>query len=105
MIISNMEHYDKFDNEYVCWVEVKDIPDKFILEAKRIDKENYSPDCFGICVGKDETEWYVCQDTLGCELYYVDNNGEKHWLKYILSDNERNEAIEYCKCYVKEYEI
>ena len=80
---------------------MQDIPNKFIQEAKRIDKENYLEDCFGICAGKDEDGWYICQDTIGCELYYIDNDGEKHWMEYLLSDAEKESAIEYCKAYVK----
>ena len=41
MKVLEMEHYDIFDDEYVCWVEVQDIPDKFIQKAKIIDKENH----------------------------------------------------------------
>ena len=101
MKVLEMEHYDVFDDDYVCWVCVQDIPDKFIQEAKRIDKENYLEDCFGICVCKSESDWYVCQDALGCELYYIDNDGEKHWMEYLLSDAESESAIEYCKDYIK----
>ena len=100
MKVLEMEHYDKFDGEYVCWVIVQNIPAKFVQEAKRIDKKNYSPTCFGICVGKDECGWYICQDAPGCELYYVDNNGDKNWMDYVLSHAEEISAIEYCKKYV-----
>lgn len=102
MKVLEMEHYDVFDDdEYICWVCVQDIPDKFIQEAKRIDKENYLEDCFGICIGKIEGDWYVCQDFYGCELYYIDNNGKKHWMEYLLSDTESENVIEYCKDYIK----
>ena len=98
-----MEHYDKFwDDEYICWVEVKDIPQKFIKQAKQIDGDNYSEDCFGICVSKGEDDgWCVCQDAPGCELYYIDIDGEKHWMKYVLSEAEYNNAINFCEDYVK----
>ena len=102
MKVLEMEHYDVFDDEeYVCWVCVQDIPNEFVQEAKRIDKENYLEDCFGICVCYAEDEWYVCQDSPACELYYIDNDGEKHWMEYILDDDEKESAIEYCKNYVK----
>lgn len=101
MKVLTMEHYDVFDDEYICWVCVQDVPRKFIKEAKRIDKENYLEDCFGICVGKDEDGWYVCQDAQECELYYIDNNGDKHWMAYLLSESEKESAIEYCENYVK----
>ena len=101
MKVLEMEHYDDFDDDYVFWVCVQDIPAKFIQEAKQIDKENYLPTCFGICVCKDEDGWGVCQDSPGCELYYIDNNGYKHWMEYLLSDVEKENAVEYCKTYIK----
>ena len=101
MKVLEMEHYDEFDEEYVCWVSVQDIPDEFIQKAKRIDKEDYLEDCFGICVVKGEDGWCVCQDSPECELYYIDNLGEKHWMEYLLSDSEKESAIKYCQAYVR----
>lgn len=97
MKVKTMEHYDKFDSDVVCWLEVKDVSNYFKRLAKQIDKEHYLDDCFGICVGRDEDGWYVCQDSPNCELFYVDNNGEKHWMSYVLTEDEKAEAIEYCK--------
>ena len=99
--IKSMEHCDKFcDNEYVCYVTVENIPNEFMDQAKEIDKENYTSDCFGIWVGNDEDGWFVGQDSPGCELYYIDNDGEKHWMEYVLSDDEEELAIKYCKEYI-----
>ena len=100
MKIKQMEHWDEFyPEECICWLEVEDVLTKFCKAAKRIDGNNYSESCFGICVGKDEGGWYVCQDKPGCELYYVDNNGNKNWMSYMLTDIERTEVIEFCKNY------
>lgn len=105
MKIAKMEQCDKFDdNEYVCWVEVKEIPDQFIQEAKEIDGKNYEPTCFGICVEQDETGWFVYREIPECDLYYIENYGNRCWMKYVLSEKERNEAIEFCKNYIKENE-
>lgn len=97
MKIKTMEHYDEFDEDVVCWLEVEDVQDNFKQLAREIDKENYLESCFGICVGYDEDGWYVCQDAPSCELYYIDNNGDKHWMPYILTEVENKEAIEFCK--------
>lgn len=97
MKIKIMEHYDEFDEAVVCWLEVEDVPDSFKRLARNIDRENYSESCFGICVGCDEDGWYVCQDAPNCELFYVDNNGDKHWMSYVLTEAENAEVIEYCK--------
>ena len=51
MKIKGMEHVDNFGIlENTCWLAVDDVPECFIEEAKKIDGENYSEDCFGICV-------------------------------------------------------
>lgn len=103
MKIKCIEHVDNFGiNENVCWVEVNDIPREFTEEAKAIDKENYDEGCFGICVGQDEDGWYISEDEPGCELFYIDNDGDKHWMNYKLTDTEEVNAIEFCKKYLKE---
>ena len=100
MKIKVMEHCDEFDSAVVCWLDVEDVQDNFKQLAKQIDGENYLEDCFGICVGRDEDGWYVCQDAPGCELFYIDNDGEKHWMSYMLTEDENSEAIKFCKEYI-----
>jgi hypothetical protein len=95
-----MEHYDEFDSAVVCWLEVEDVSDYLKCLGKEIDRENYLESCFGICVGCDEDGWYVCQDAPSCELFYIDNDGEKHWMPYVLTEDEEKEAIEFCKKYL-----
>lgn len=103
MKIKDIEHIDDFGmGELVFWIEVTDVPKQLVKQAKMIDQENYSDDCFGICAGSNDGEYYICEDSSTSELYYVDNNGDKHWLEYILSDAERNEVFEFCNSYVLE---
>lgn len=96
---------DNFDGDYVCWMEVIDVPLIFIKQAKRIDGENYSSSCFGICVTKhndNKNIWNVIsEDPIG-QLFYVDNLGDKHWMDYKLTEEEENQAIEFCKNYINE---
>lgn len=97
-----MDHCDKFDeNEYCCWVEVTDVPETIIQEAKEIDGIYYDATCFGVCVTCSDGKWLVCQDAPGCELYYIDFFGSTIWLNYVLSDSEKENAIDFCKNYVK----
>lgn len=100
MKIKLMEHYDEFDSAVVCWLEVENVPDYYQHLGKQIDGVYYLESCFGICVGQDHNEWYVCRDAVGCELFYIDNNGEKHWMPYLLTEDETKEAIEFCKEYL-----
>lgn len=101
MKVKQMEHWDEFyPEECICWLEVEDVDEEFKSLAKQIDGEVYLESCFEICVGHDEDGWYVCQDLPGCELFYIDDNGFKNWMPYMLTDAERTEAIEYCKNYL-----
>lgn len=96
---------DKFDEDYICWMEVTNVPEQFKTEAKQIDGEYYDSTCFGICVVKsvdDPKVWNVITESSVGELFYTDNWGTKHWLEYDLTDDEKTQAIEFCKNYIKE---
>ena len=97
-----------FYGYYICWLEVIDVPKTFIKQAKLIDGENYNPSCFGICVTKsiDGGEfWNVITESFIGELFYIDNYGTKHWMRYELTEEEEIQAIEFCKNYIKENNI
>lgn len=85
-----LEHSDDFGTEVVCWVEVTGVPDKFVEVAKLIDGGNYIGDGFGVCIqyDKDTGEFVAVEDAPGCNLYYVDNNGDKHWFHYEVNEQE-----------------
>lgn len=81
-------------------------------KAKQIDKENYSKDCFCIEFNyiNNEKKLYM----LDSGLFYIDNNGEKHFLecnRYNLSNIKNSVLIEYNKFlkdkknYIKEHNI
>lgn len=63
---------------------------KFVDEAKQIDGENYISDGFGVCIqyDRDNGEYFAVEDEPGCNLYYVDNAGNKHWFPYELNKQE-----------------
>ena len=95
---------DKFDENYICWMEVMNIPEQFKIEAKQIDGIYYNSTCFGICVVKDtddEDIWNVITESHVGELFYTDNLGNKHWMKYNLTENEKKQAIDFCKNYIE----
>lgn len=103
MKVRCIEHVDKFnENEYVFWLEVDAVPKEFIEKAKQIDGEEFLETCFGICVMCNENDWCICQDDADCELFYIDNEGKKHWFKCKLIELEASEAIEFCKNNLKE---
>lgn len=85
-----LEHIDDFETELICWVEVTGIPERYADEAKQIDGENYSSDGFGVCIqyDRDNEKYFAVEDKPGCDLYYVDNKGDKHWFPYEVNEQE-----------------
>ena len=96
--IKCIDHIDDFGNDKVFTIVLQEVS-LYKNRAMKIDKENYSSDCFGLIVNydADENEYCICQDEFDCEIFYVDNNGDKHWFNYKLSEDEANEIIECCK--------
>ena len=99
MKFKNIENIDDFGGDKVFTLTVKDVDDRFIQMAKAEDGENYDDGCFGIWVNYDAyaNEYYVCQDSIDCELFYVNNDGDKIWMPYILTNEEATEMIDVCK--------
>ena len=67
-------------------------------QAKAIDKENYSKECFGIEYNYIHNENKICLLDYG--MYYIDNNGDKHYLdcgKFNLINIKNSVLMEYKK--------
>lgn len=62
----------------------------FVEEAKKIDGDNYIGDGFGVCVQYDrgDEEYFAVEDEPGCNLYYIDNKGDKHWFPYKVNEQK-----------------
>ena len=85
--IDNFEIY-KEKNEVSFWMMVKNLPEMVVAVAKNIDKENYEPDCFGFQYnyGILNKNYYIKKDN-ELSLYYLDYEGEKHYIEYEIPDN------------------
>lgn len=86
MKFAHVEHLDDFDYEILFWVDICDVCEALQDEARKIDGDQYSRDCFGICVNYDaKTErFYLVTETdpdtqEPRSVYYIDNDGDKHW--------------------------
>ena len=53
-------------------------------------------DCFGACVLFDSDGFHMCQDEENYELYYIDNNGNKHWMEKKFTNDELKTFFEIC---------
>lgn len=49
----SLEHSDNFETEVIFWIEVTDVPERFVEEAKKIDGEDFLGDGFGVCIQYD----------------------------------------------------
>lgn len=95
--ITDFEEVDNITTHIV--VELKLVECKQLEEqAKAIDKENYSKECFGIEYNYIHNENKICLLDYG--MYYIDNNGDKHYLdcgKFNLINIKNSVLIEYKK--------
>ena len=71
-----------------------------IQQAKDIDKEDYSEDCFGISFNYvyDDDRLYILN--VPDHIYYIDNNGNKNYLEVnhlIINNLERVIMAEFKK--------
>ena len=104
MEFKQIEHYDCFPDETIYWAGISDPPQEIQNRAREIDGEAYSPDCFGLCVfHKLSThEFEVMTETAyptgeSGNIYYVDNDGDKHWFKADLSEDLLKEICDTCE--------
>ena len=95
--ITDFEEVDNITTHIV--VELKLVECKQLEEqAKAIDKENYSKECFGIEYNYVHNENKICLLDYG--MYYIDNNGDKHYLdcgKFNLINIKNSVLMEYKK--------
>lgn len=95
--ITDFEEVDNITTHIV--VELKLVKCKQLEEqAKAIDKENYSKECFGIEYNYIHNENKICLLDYG--MYYIDNNGDKHYLdcgKFNLINIKNSVLMEYKK--------
>lgn len=95
MKIDSIEHVDDFEDEVVVYVQLSDPSEELEKQAKEIDGENYLPNCFGICYVKDVESGEMFSVTeFNDDIYYIDNDGEKHYLEMI-SDKFDKEVTDY----------
>jgi hypothetical protein len=97
-MISEIEHWDNFGDSVVFWCvcDSEEIPNELKEKAMIIDGENYDETCFGVCVIFDSEGFHMCQDSPNCEIYYIDNDGDKHWFEYVFTYEESEDFFDAC---------
>lgn len=84
MKFNGIESLDHYQDATIFWSGLSDPPADLKKEAIIIDGKDYRETCFGMCVIFDaETQKFdfvVDMDRdKACNVYYIDNNGDKHW--------------------------
>jgi len=97
--LDNADHYDDFGDELIFWVEISDLPQDIQDEARRIDKKEYNPGCFGMCVCYEAETKNFClsPDKENTNVYYVNSNGDRVWFKAEMTEDFINEIFAACK--------
>lgn len=103
VVFNGIEHFDRFDDEIVFWAELSNPPLEIQERAKEIDGSAYSPDCFGMCIAYEgktgqfqtltETDFETREK---CNIYYIDNDGDRHWFHAELSEQFLQKVYEAC---------
>ena len=98
--ITDFEDTQGLTSEIRAEIDLIDCED-IIKKAKKIDKENYSKECFGISFNyvHNEDKLYLLGD-LDNAIYYVDNDGNDNYFKTSkinINNLERQIMIEFKK--------
>lgn len=88
---------DKQHNAIIFEMAMGNMPEKYVAEAKRIDEDAYAEECFAFqfrfCIGANR---FFISEVGGKEAYYLDENGDRHYMDYKIPQNLTNIAIDQC---------
>ena len=104
MKLESVEYADHFEDETQFWVSVSDVPGHLRAEARKIDGANYSDSAFGMGayydVPADKFE-LMTEIPFGtsdlCHIFYVDNDGDRHWFPLEIPEDFINQVFAECK--------
>ena len=90
-------------DETVFYAELTDLPQDIQKAARAIDGPHYDPSCFGICLCYDlKTNTVAIMEETAlstgekCNVYYVDNNGDKKWFAVELPEDFTRQVFDAC---------
>lgn len=102
MKFEKIEHYDELVDMIVFWVDVSGVSRANQERARKIAGKDYEPDCFGVCAGYDveRKEFCLVYDTEAGGrdyVYYIDIDGNKHWLPGKITREFRGQVFKECQ--------
>lgn len=78
------------------------MPSKYIKMAQKIDGDAYTDCCFAFEFKfLMDANRYVIINEDDKEAYYMDEDGNKHWMDYKIPKNVYNRAVEQCNAHLK----
>lgn len=78
------------------------IPPEYVAQAKQIDGEAYTESCFAFQLKfLIDANRFIIAGKDGREMYYMDENGDKHHMDVKLQKNVYDLAVEQCNAYLK----
>ena len=108
MKFNRIEHQDEFPGDAIIfYVDLADLPQYHQEQAKMIAGEDYCDSAFGMCIGYDikKNEFYISEDIdtsyptpdHKCNIFYIDYNGDKHWMQADIPVELISQIFEACK--------
>ena len=99
-----IEHLDEYVDAVIFWIDVSDLPPAIQQQAKQYDLEQYNEKGFGVCIhyGIEEMGFNIVTDTdfdtgESRNVFYIDNDGDKHWLRADIPDEFIAEMLAECR--------
>lgn len=107
MEFERIEHYDVFEGDVIIfWADISGLPNEIRDIAQEIDGCDFNPNGFGVCVNYSfaEQDFYLVTDMgyIGApeddrrNIFYIDQNGDKHWLKTDIPQELLDRVFEEC---------
>ena len=101
-----IENINKTESGVIFHIVVQNVPECLAVQAQEIDGGQYFPECFEILVDCERKNGN-CRILSGkprSEICYIDFEGEKHWMEYTLSPEEKMLFTSICRKTMKELE-
>ena len=102
MKFNEIETVDLSQDVTIFWAALSDMPEAVQGKAREIDGQEYDAQGFGACVGYDlaKNEFFFFSDenplTGGGNIYYVDEDGDKHWFRVEIGAELTKQIFDAC---------
>lgn len=90
-------HKDMKNNAITFEMELAHMPEQYVAIAKKLDGGAYSETCFAFQYKFSiAANRFFVSNVNGKETYYIDENGDRHYMDFKIPKNVMNIATEQC---------